>query len=69
MDPQRARLLSDNIKWVLSKEEPKKFGDRTQTEISGPDGGAIKFEGTESELDAKILALNRQLGYLKEEGK
>jgi len=27
IDPQRARLLSDNIKWVLAKEAPKKYGD------------------------------------------
>lgn len=30
LDPQRARLLSDNIKWVLAKEEPKKYGDKVQ---------------------------------------
>jgi hypothetical protein len=34
IDPQRARLLSDNIKWVLAKEEPKKYGDRVAVEAS-----------------------------------
>lgn len=27
-DVQRARLILDTIKWQLSKEEPKKYGDR-----------------------------------------
>ena len=33
IDPQRGRLLSDNIKWVLAKEEPKKYGDKIQQDI------------------------------------
>jgi hypothetical protein len=62
-------LLSDNIKWVLSKEEPKKFGDKVSQEISGPDGGPLEFKGSEAELDAQIKLRMIQLGYLKEEGK
>ena len=41
-DPQKARVQIDARKWVASKLKPKKYGDRVQQEISGPDGGAIK---------------------------
>ena len=37
----RNRLRVDARKWVASKLKPKKYGDKTQTEISGPDGGPI----------------------------
>lgn len=55
LDPQRARLLSDNIKWVLAKEEPKKYGDKIQQELTGPDGGAIAFKNLDDDqLEAEI---------------
>ena len=38
---QRSRLRVDARKWVASKLKPKKYGDKTQTEVSGPDGGPI----------------------------
>jgi hypothetical protein len=31
---------------LLAKWNPKKYGDKQQTEISGPDGGAVKTEAT-----------------------
>jgi len=68
-DLKKAKELAHHYRWRAAKIAPRDYGDRQMTELSGPDGGAIKFEGTESELDAKILALSRQLGYLKEEGK
>jgi hypothetical protein len=37
----RARLMVDSRKWLLSKLAPKKYGDRTQTEITGADGGPL----------------------------
>lgn len=66
IDPQRLRLLSDNIKWVLAKEEPKKYGDKVQQEISGPDGSAVKFENVSDEelkrrLAEKVAALGVKL--------
>ncbi len=39
---QRSRLRIDSRKWVASKLKPKKYGDKTQQEISGPGGGAIE---------------------------
>lgn len=37
----RDRLRVDSRKWVASKLLPKKYGDKLQQEVSGPDGGAI----------------------------
>lgn len=37
----RSRLMVDARKWILSKLAPKKYGDRTQTEITGADGGPL----------------------------
>ena len=39
---QRSRLMVDTRKWLMSKLAAKKYGDKVQTEISGPDGGAIQ---------------------------
>lgn len=37
----RNRLRIDARKWVASKLKPKKYGDKTTTELSGPGGGPI----------------------------
>jgi hypothetical protein len=34
IEPARGRLLSDNIKWVLAKEEPRKYGEKIAHEVS-----------------------------------
>lgn len=39
---QRSRLRVDTRKWYLSKIAPKRYGDRQQHEVSGPDGGPIE---------------------------
>jgi len=36
------RLQLDTRKWALSKRVPKKYGDKVQTEVSGPEGGPIE---------------------------
>lgn len=41
---QRSRLKVDTRKWVASKLLAKKYGDKVQQEVSGPDGGAIQSE-------------------------
>ena len=38
----RNRLRVDTRKWALSKMLPRKFGDKNTTEVTGPDGGAVK---------------------------
>lgn len=64
IDPQRGRLLSDNIKWVLGKEEPKKYGDRQAIEHTGKDGGPIQTEEvlTPDQRHARIAELAAKLG-------
>lgn len=39
---QRSRLRVDTRKWALSKLKPKKYGDKVQTEHTGPDGGPVQ---------------------------
>jgi hypothetical protein len=41
------RLKSDNRKWLLSKLAPKKYGEKLQTEHSGPDGGPVQIQKIE----------------------
>lgn len=33
-DPKMAKVISDNIKWVLGKRKPKEYGDRVQVDHS-----------------------------------
>lgn len=62
----RNRLRVDTRKWVASKLKAKKYGDKTTTELTGADGGAVKFEGvTDKDLDARIAALSKKLGEVK----
>jgi hypothetical protein len=37
-----SRLQVDTRKWLMSKLAPKKFGDKVEQFISGPEGGPIK---------------------------
>lgn len=40
------RLKADNIKWQLARMAPKKYGDKIETTVQGPDGGPVKNETT-----------------------
>ena len=52
------RLEVDTKKWLLSKMLPKVYGDRTQMEISGPDGESLLPKHTleEDERFARLMA-------------
>lgn len=39
---RRSALRIEARKWMASKLLPKKYGDRTQMEVSGADGGALQ---------------------------
>jgi len=43
----RSRLRVDARKWMASKLQPKKYGDKVQQELSGPDGGPIPIAKVE----------------------
>lgn len=40
----RSRLRVDTRKWIAARLLPKKFGDRVVNEVTGKDGGPIRFE-------------------------
>ena len=52
------RLEVDTKKWILAKMLPKVYGDRTQMEISGPDGESLLPKHTleEDERFARLMA-------------
>jgi hypothetical protein len=53
---QRSRLRVDTRKWVVSKMLPRIFGDKVINEHSGPDGGPIQTETTDSLESARRVA-------------
>ena len=52
---QAVKLEIDTLKWLLCKLVPKRFGDRTQMEITGKDGADLLPQHT-AEQDAAFLA-------------
>lgn len=38
---QRSKLRIDTRKWMAGKLQPKKYGEKTQMQVTGADGGAI----------------------------
>ena len=38
---QWQRVQIDAMKWLLSKRNPKKYGEKVQQEVSGPDGAPL----------------------------
>lgn len=40
----RSRLRIDSRKWFASKVLPKKYGEKVQQEITGPNGGPVQTE-------------------------
>jgi len=45
-DAGSRRVRIDTRKWVASKLKPKKYGDKVETTIQGPDGGAVQNKYT-----------------------
>ena len=54
---QHQRLMVDARKWILSKQLPKKYGDRITTELTGADGGAIEIDDTERAAKIKAILM------------
>lgn len=44
---RRSALRIDARKWMAGKLQPKKYGDKTQMEVSGADGGPIQVSRIE----------------------
>jgi hypothetical protein len=41
IDPQSAKVASDNYKWLASKEDSRRYGDISRQEITGRDGANL----------------------------
>ena len=50
---ERSRLRVDTRKWLMSKVAPKRYGERTQLEHSGPDGGPVQLSWKSRSTDPK----------------
>jgi hypothetical protein len=48
------KLHIDSLKWMAGKLDSPKWGHKTTTELSGPDGGAIKTESAEVQLSDEL---------------
>jgi hypothetical protein len=51
---RRSQIRIDARKWLLSKLAPKKYGDRVQAEVSGPNGGPV-----ESRVMVEFVGVNK----------
>ena len=57
----RNRMLARQ--WYASKMDRARFGDKTTTELTGPNGGAIQYQNmTQEEIDAQIAQKMALLG-------
>lgn len=58
------RVKLNHFQWRVMKIAPRVYGDRTRTEVTGADGGAVKVETAvvdSRELDADQRAALRQI--------
>ncbi len=51
IDPQSARVLSDNLKWLSSKSNPRLYGDKNVTELTGRDGAPLLAQPQMDDLE------------------
>lgn len=58
----RNRLRVDTRKWVASKLKPKKYGDKTNVELTGKDGGAVEIDHINHALEDLLGTLEKKLG-------
>lgn len=43
----KAKLRVDTRKWALARMDPKRFGDKVEQTIQGPDGGPVQVQKIE----------------------
>jgi len=57
IDPSSARVISDNLKWLAAREDPKRFSERLSAELTGKDGKDLISEKPMDDLElARFLA-------------
>jgi hypothetical protein len=54
----RAKLQIDTRKWVMSKMQPKKYGDKLSAELSGPNGAPIQTASVTASTDLQGMSLD-----------
>lgn len=61
IDPQAARVVIGSMQWRASKLAPKKYGERSQMELSGPDGGPIETAnvGARDRIATRLAAIRK----------
>ncbi len=64
LDANDKRIRIDARKWMAGKLRPKRYGDKTQTEISGPNGGPIQHVDLSGLSDDELARLEGILGPL-----
>lgn len=69
-DPARDRLRVDTRKWLMSKMAPKKYGDKVQQEVSGPNGGPIETRelGARDIIAGKLSSIAARAGTQRDPG-
>jgi hypothetical protein len=64
------KLEIDTIKWILSREYAREYGDKISQEISGPGGGPVRTEGEyrpSPEDEAMLRRISETRTKLKED--
>ena len=57
----RSRLRVDARKWYLSKLAPKRYGEKTTTELTGANGGPVQISDAEAAAElARLVAAAEQ---------
>lgn len=60
---EHRRLQVDARKWVLARMAPKKYGDRVQTEVSGPEGRPLEVQTSRPLAPPEVVeAIGKLLG-------
>ena len=65
-DPARARVRIDARKWWAAKVNPKKYADKTQTELTGKDGGPVEVLTSDHDAARRIaFMLGKAVGRVE----
>lgn len=64
IDPQSAREISNNLKWLAGKDAPHLFGDKASLEVTGKGGKELVREHPTDHLE-----LARFIGFILENGR
>lgn len=65
-DPARARVRIDARKWWAAKVNPRKYADKTQTELTGKDGGPVEVLTSDHDAARRIaFMLGKAVGKVE----